>query len=125
MDCSYDRLRSWPGKFSNLAPTPSEVYLLTLGQQNGWGIGANYDGTYSKRNADGSYTSSTYIGSCANKNFIDQWDDDMKTATTNYIKAQIDVAESMIQGWIFWNFKTEAAAEWDLFRLLDNGIWPS
>lgn len=48
----------------------------------------------------------------------------MKTATTNYIKAQIDVAESMIQGWIFWNFKTEASAEWDLFRLLDNGIWP-
>lgn len=92
---------------------------------NGYGIGARYDGTYSKRNADGSYDSSNYVGSCGSINFIDQWSEYNKTSTTNYIKAQLDTFESMIQGWIFWNFKTETAAEWDLFRLLDNGIWPS
>ena len=48
----------------------------------------------------------------------------MRTATTNYIQAQLNVY-NQLGGWIFWNFKTEASAEWDLFRLLDNGIWPS
>lgn len=91
---------------------------------NGYGIGARYDGTYSKRNSDGSYTTSSYVGSCANKNFIDQWDDALRTATTNYLRAQIDVFETRAQGWVFWNFKTEAAAEWDLFRLIDSGVWP-
>lgn len=49
----------------------------------------------------------------------------MKSDTTNYIRAQINAFEQNTQGWIFWNFKTEASAEWDYFRLLDNGIWPS
>ena len=110
--------------------------------QNGYGIGARYDGTYSKRNPDGTYESSTYVGSCGTKNFIDQWTPQMKSDTTAYINAQLDVFESKTQGWIFWNFKTEASAvsplvtsftppllrdwftnsasqEWDLFRLLD------
>ena len=91
---------------------------------NGWGIGARYDGTYSVRNADGSYSSSTYVGSCSSINFIDQWTDYQKSTTTNYIKAQLDVFENQIQGWFFWNFKTEASAEWDLFRLIDAGVWP-
>ncbi|OQV00836.1 hypothetical protein CLAIMM_06281 isoform 2 [Cladophialophora immunda] len=92
---------------------------------NGYGVGARYDGTYSQRNSDGSYSSSAYVGSCANINFIDQWSDYNKTTTTNYIKAQLDLYESQIQGWFFWNFKTEAAAEWDLFRLIDYGVWPA
>ena len=92
---------------------------------NGYGIGARYDGTYSVRNADGTYSTSTYVGSCATQNFIDEWTSQMKTDTTNYINAQLDVWEQMTQGWMFWNFKTEAAAEWDLFRLLDAGIFPN
>jgi glucan 1,3-beta-glucosidase len=91
---------------------------------NGYGIGARYDGTYSVRNADGSYSSSTAVGSCATKNFIDQWSAQMKIDTKNYISAQISVFEEKVQGWHFWNFKTEASAEWDLFRLIDNGVWP-
>ncbi|EXJ87319.1 hypothetical protein A1O3_04278 [Capronia epimyces CBS 606.96] len=87
---------------------------------NGWGVGARYDGSYSKP-----YDSSTYVGSCTNINSIDQWSSDQRSATTNYINAQINVFESKVQGWIFWNFKTENAPEWDLFRLIDNGIWPS
>ena len=34
----------------------------------------------------------------------------MKTDVTNYINAQLDVWEQKTQGWIFWNFKTEASA---------------
>ncbi|KIY02226.1 uncharacterized protein Z520_02364 [Fonsecaea multimorphosa CBS 102226] len=83
---------------------------------NGYGIGARYDGTY---------PSSAYVGSCANINFIDQWSDYNKSSTTDYIRAQLDVYENQIQGWFFWNFKTEAAAEWDLFRLIDAGVWPA
>lgn len=92
---------------------------------NGFGIGARYDGTYSKRNPDGTYDSSTHIGSCATINFLDEWSDYNRTTTSNYIRAQIDVFEQKTRGWIFWNFKTEASAEWDLFRLLDAGIFPS
>ena len=91
---------------------------------NGWGIGARYDGTYSTQNPDGSYASSNYVGSCGSINFIDQWTQYNKDTTRNYIKAQLDVFEKQIQGWFFWNFKTEASAEWDLFRLIDAGVWP-
>jgi len=83
---------------------------------NGYGVGARYDG---------SYPGSSYVGSCASISSIAAWSDDYKTSTTNYIQTQINVFESMIQGWIFWNFKTEAASEWDLFQLIDNGVWPA
>ena len=36
----------------------------------------------------------------------------------------MEAFEAKTQGWIFWNFKTEASAEWDLFRLLDAGVFP-
>ncbi|OAL39838.1 hypothetical protein AYO20_00750 [Fonsecaea nubica] len=91
---------------------------------NGYGVGARYDGTYSQHNSDGGYSGSPYVGSCANINFIDQWSDYNRTTTANYIRAQLNVYETQIQGWFFWNFKTEAAAEWDLFRLIDAGVWP-
>ncbi|KAK5002932.1 glucan exo-1,3-beta-glucosidase [Cryomyces antarcticus] len=82
---------------------------------NGYGIGARYDGTY---------PGSTYVGSCANINFIDTWSATLRSDTRAYIEAQLETFESKTLGWIFWNFKTEASAEWDLFRLLNNGIFP-
>ncbi|KAH9826331.1 putative Exo-beta-1,3-glucanase [Teratosphaeria destructans] len=82
---------------------------------NGYGIGARYDGTY---------PGSTYVGSCATKNFIEQWDQDMRDNTRGYIEAQMEVFEHYSNGWIFWNFKTQASAEWDAFRLIDAGIFP-
>ncbi|KAF2768859.1 putative Exo-beta-1,3-glucanase [Teratosphaeria nubilosa] len=82
---------------------------------NGYGIGARYDGTY---------PGSKYVGSCATKNFIDEWDQDMRDDTRGYIEAQMEVFEHYSNGWIFWNFKTEASAEWDAFRLIDAGIFP-
>ena len=82
---------------------------------NGYGIGARYDGTY---------PGSKFVGSCANVNFIETWSQTFKDDTRGYIEAQLQVYETHTRGWIFWNFKTEASPEWDLFRLLDAGIFP-
>lgn len=48
----------------------------------------------------------------------------MKGDMRGYIEAQLDAFESQAEGWIFWNFKTESAHEWDAFKLLENGIFP-
>ncbi|KAL8672518.1 MAG: hypothetical protein Q9168_003021 [Polycauliona sp. 1 TL-2023] len=82
---------------------------------NGWHVGARYDGYY---------PDSTRIGSCDTINFIDTWSQQLKNDTQLYIAAQIAVFEQRTNGWVFWNFKTEASPEWDLFRLLDNNIFP-
>ena len=82
---------------------------------NGFGIGARYDGTY---------PGSSFVGSCDGISNIATWDDDMKVNVRGYIEAQLATFESHTQGWVFWNFKTEAAHEWDAFVLLDNGIFP-
>lgn len=94
----------WTGAMTDCAP-----YL------NGFGIGARYDGTY---------PGSSYVGSCSGKSNIADWDDYMKNDMRGYIEAQLETFEAVGQGWIFWNFKTEAAHEWDAFVLLDNGIFP-
>jgi len=82
---------------------------------NGYGIGARYDGTY---------PGSKYVGSCANVNFIETWSQQFKDDTRGFIEAQLQAYETHTRGWIFWNFKTEASPEWDLFRLLDAGVFP-
>ncbi|KAL9122689.1 MAG: hypothetical protein Q9187_000761 [Circinaria calcarea] len=82
---------------------------------NGYGIGARYDGTY---------PDSKFVGSCEKINFIDTWPQSYRDDMRGYIEAQLEVYEQYTRGWIFWNFKTEASAEWDLFRLLDAGIFP-
>ena len=64
------------------------------------------------------------MGSCDSINFIDTWSDQLKDDTRRYIETQLDVYEKSARGWIFWNFKTEASAEWDLFRLLDAKVFP-
>jgi glucan 1,3-beta-glucosidase len=82
---------------------------------NGDGIGAKYSGDQSNV---------PKIGSCDKINFIELWDQTLKDDTRMYIESQIRVYEQMTNGWVFWNFKTEASAEWDLFRLLNAGIFP-
>ncbi|MCJ1286828.1 exo-1,3-beta-glucanase [Xylographa opegraphella] len=82
---------------------------------NGYLIGARYDGTY---------PGSSFVGSCATINDINTWDDTYRNDVRGYIEAQLEVYEQYTRGWVFWNFKTEASAEWDLFRLLDAGVFP-
>ncbi|KAG9235942.1 glycoside hydrolase superfamily [Amylocarpus encephaloides] len=82
---------------------------------NGYGVGARYDN---------SYPDSSYVGSCVGKCNVLEWTQTMKDDTRGYIEAQISTFESHTKGWVFWNFKTESAHEWDAFALLDAGIFP-
>ncbi|APA09967.1 hypothetical protein SS1G_05775 [Sclerotinia sclerotiorum 1980 UF-70] len=83
---------------------------------NGYGVGSRYDG---------SYPNSTYVDSCEGKSDITTWSDSFKTEMKNYLSAQLASFETKANGWIFWNFKTESAHEWDAFKLLDYGIFPT
>ncbi len=82
---------------------------------NGYGVGARYDG---------SYPGSKFVGSCKNINFIERWSQQFKDDMRGYIEAQLESFEAHTQGWVFWNFKTEGAPEWDAFRLIDAGVFP-
>jgi glucan 1,3-beta-glucosidase len=75
---------------------------------------------------EGSYAGASYIGSCDGKSGrVDSWSQDWKDSIRRYIEVQLDAFEARTQGWIFWNFKTEGSAgEWDLFQLLDGGVFP-
>ena len=82
---------------------------------NGYGIGSRYDG---------SFPGSSFVASCAGKSDISTWDQTFKDDMRGYIEAQLSTFESQTQGWVFWNFKAEAADEWSAFALLDNGVFP-
>ena len=82
---------------------------------NGFGIGARYDGTY---------PGSSFVGSCVGVNDISGWSQQFKDQTRAYIETQLDVWERTSQGWVWWNFKTESAPEWDAFALIDANVFP-
>lgn len=97
----------WSGAMTDCAP-----------QLNGFRAGNRYEGTF-----PGSWR----VGSCQGKSgpvtgWTQAWKDDVR----RYIETQLDAYEAKTNGWIFWNFKTEggSAGEWDLFQLLDNGVFP-
>ncbi|KAF2812665.1 glucan 1,3-beta-glucosidase precursor [Mytilinidion resinicola] len=84
---------------------------------NGFKRGNRYEGTW-----DGA----TRTGSCAGKTGkVSSWTQSQKDDVRKYIETQLDTFESKTKGWMFWNFKTEGGAgEWDLFQLLDGGLFP-
>lgn len=82
---------------------------------NGLGVGARYDGTY---------PGSTKVGDCTWQNDISKWSQVYKDQTRKYIEAQMSAFETRAGGWVWWNFKTEGAAEWDAFKLIDAGVMP-
>jgi len=83
---------------------------------NGYGRGARYDGTL---------PGNSRIGDCSWRNDLNNWPQSYRDDTRRYIEGQIATFESKTQGWFWWNFKTEGAAEWDAFRLIDAGIFPA
>jgi aryl-phospho-beta-D-glucosidase BglC (GH1 family) len=85
---------------------------------NGFDRGARYDHTLHPE-------SEGRIGDCSWRGDLSQWPDSYKDDTRRYIEAQIATFETMTQGWFWWNFKTEGAAEWDAFKLIDAGIFPA
>lgn len=82
---------------------------------NGYGVGARYDGTY---------PGSSKVGSCATINDISTWSPTLINDTRGYIEAQMETFESVGKGWIFWTYKTEGSAEWDVGRLISVGAFP-
>lgn len=78
-------------------------------------------GTWSRY--EGKYDNSPYIGSCAGTDDINTWSDERKSNTRKYVEAQMD-AYDQGNGWIFWTYKTERSLEWDMTKLIKNGLFP-
>ncbi|KAI3402439.1 hypothetical protein KGF56_004847 [Candida oxycetoniae] len=81
---------------------------------NGVGRGARYEGKHDN---------APYMGSCAPYLDIATWPEEHKTNVRRYIEAQLDAFEYN-GGWIFWNWKTESAGDWDFQRLTSHGLFP-
>jgi glucan 1,3-beta-glucosidase len=109
---SYTTLNKWSvvGEFSS-ALTDCAPHL------NGFGSGSRLEG---------SFAGTSYISSCEGKSGpVSSWTQEWKDSIRRYLETQLDAFEAKTNGWIFWNFKTEGSAgEWDMFQLLDNGIFP-
>jgi glucan 1,3-beta-glucosidase len=107
---SMDGANHWTfvGEFSG-AMNDCAQYL------NGYGVGARYEGKYpdSKR-----------VGSCKGMNDLSSWSQEMKDATRKFLAVQIASFESKLDGWTFWNFKTERSPSWDALQLVDAGVFP-
>jgi glucan 1,3-beta-glucosidase len=82
---------------------------------NGRGRGSRWEGQYDNSN---------YNGDCSAYANIDTWPQEYKENVRKYIEAQLDAFE-LKSGWIFWNWKTENAPEWDMKALLANQLFPS
>ncbi len=89
---------------------------------NGIGIGARYDGSYYKTTAFQS--DSPPNGTCISQNDISTWSESYKTRVRQFIEAQLATYSAKTTGWIFWNWKTENAAEWDYLKLKENNLFP-
>ncbi|GMM53460.1 glucan exo-1,3-beta-glucosidase [Maudiozyma humilis] len=89
---------------------------------NGVGVGARYDGSYYKTTE---YTTDDKpVGTCYSQNPISQWNDTYKRDVRQFIEAQLATYTAQTTGWIFWNWKTETAYEWDYTQLKKAGLFP-
>lgn len=80
---------------------------------NGVGNGARYDGTF------GGGT-----GSCEGHANFTMWSSQLVQDTKRFLAAQFEVYEEHADGWIFWNYKTEGAYEWDYVWLWEHDMLP-
>lgn len=81
---------------------------------NGVGRGARWSGDYDN---------SPDFGSCAPYTSTNSWTKQHAQDVRRYVEAQLDAYE-LTGGWIFWNWKTEDAVDWDLQRLINVGAFP-
>ncbi|KAG0669841.1 hypothetical protein C6P45_003236 [Maudiozyma exigua] len=90
---------------------------------NGVGVGARYDGSY--YNTTRYSTDDEPVGPCHSQYPIEQWNETYKRDVRQFIEAQLATYDTQTTGWIFWNWKTEDAYEWDYKQLKDAGLFPS
>ena len=84
---------------------------------NGYQKGSRWEGNFNGSPPSGRQ--------CGGINTVSTWSAYTKDYMTRFITAQIDAYLQKTQGFFFWNFKTEGAAEWDMFALLDAGVFPN
>ncbi|CCE62927.1 hypothetical protein TPHA_0D02910 [Tetrapisispora phaffii CBS 4417] len=89
---------------------------------NGVGIGARYDGSY--YDTTNFTTDSDITGQCTSQLSFEQWSEEYKINVRQFIEAQLATYTSQTTGWIFWNWKTEDAIEWDYLKLKEAGLFP-
>ncbi|KAI8321199.1 glycoside hydrolase family 5 protein [Martensiomyces pterosporus] len=87
---------------------------------NGFGKGARWDGTLSWEMNGPVYQGAT----CTGQNSIGAWDNATRTFFRQFAEAQMDAYE-VGSGWIFWNFKTEDADDWNYIKLAQSGLIPN
>ncbi|KOH01092.1 glucan exo-1,3-beta-glucosidase [Saccharomyces eubayanus] len=90
---------------------------------NGVGVGARYDGSY--YNTTLFTTDSKPAGTCASQKPLSDWTEDYRNRVRQFIEAQLATYSTKTTGWIFWNWKTEDAVEWDYLKLKDAELFPS
>ncbi|CUS23473.1 LAQU0S10e01178g1_1 [Lachancea quebecensis] len=93
---------------------------------NGFGIGSRFDGTYyrSTNITSSIISASAPLGRCTSYLDISNWPEDYKTEVQQFIEAQLVAYSNATRGWIFWNWKTESAPEWDFKKLSSAGLFP-
>ncbi|CCD26262.1 glucan exo-1,3-beta-glucosidase NDAI_0H00880 [Naumovozyma dairenensis CBS 421] len=90
---------------------------------NGVDIGARYDGSY--YNTTYFTSTSPPIGNCTSQNDISTWTEDYRIKVRQFIEAQLATYSTKTSGWIFWNWKTENAPEWDYLKLKSADLFPT
>ncbi|KAH3899438.1 related to Glucan 1,3-beta-glucosidase 2 [Saccharomycodes ludwigii] len=92
---------------------------------NGVGIGSRYDGSY-YGSATNFTTTSTGIpvGKCQSQLSVENWSSSYKTSVRQFIETQLVQFGNKSAGWIFWNWKTENAVEWDYLKLKEAKLFP-
>ncbi|KAI9504306.1 glycoside hydrolase superfamily [Coemansia spiralis] len=106
-----DRTRTICGEFS-LATTDCARWL------NGFQRGARWDGSYLTK------APITEDATCHGQERIETWNSKKKQFMKTFAMAQLQAYERG-SGWIFWNFKTETADEWNYMKLVEAGIIPN
>lgn len=74
---------------------------------------------------DGSQPGSQRIGSCVGKTGkASTWSQDQRTNMRKFWEVQATTYEQSASGWLYWNWKTEAADEWSYYALVNAGVIP-
>lgn len=89
---------------------------------NGVGIGARYDGTY--YDTTDFHTDKDPIGSCISQSPIENWPEWYREEVRQFVEVQLATYSTQTSGYIFWNYKTENAVEWDYLALKKNDMFP-
>lgn len=92
---------------------------------NGVGMGARYDGGYYKSTNFSSDLESKPLGECKSQRPVDEWSEEYKNQVRQFIEAQLASYSANSAGWIFWNWKTENATEWDYLKLKEANLFPT